>query len=473
MTSESSNSGSIQHDSPVAGLQAPVRLTYQHSSHAYNSRLATTSTQPYYSQPAVGSGTAGNPSYYSYASWQSGWPSVGGYAYPGNYQALQQGSFVPYQPQDVTSDVQTTALANISTRPKSPMSSHSPPPPESYRHWDEVIVLFLTRLGLTQAAAGFEADILVMNPVWEQKKVHDALTELSRNISALRKSAGREDDATELSERPLEERKLDYLHLENGAQPCSPSTINKSISSFLAQNRARNDTSNRAEFVYTPAEKKRQPNKDANSSVADIPSCARVDAKALDRDVQMKYDIAKNEEGPLSRTVKILEPSKAKGKQKAGGSDSRMHTKVGFGQSQDDLTSDRHPGLDERLSNIEKHLAIRYVPSPPRFLLDRLKFLENHIVRLEKEYPPWAALHFNQPNRGWPPPPRSTPIIVPAHMRLPTKDAPLQQAEPSATSEVQAGKFKFRKSRSSLHRAVIERLEVQQAMSDLAPGSGS
>ena len=40
------------------------------------------------------------------------------------------------------------------------------------------------------------------------------------------------------------------------------------------------------------------------------------------------------------------------------------------------------------------------VPSPPRFLLDRLKFLENHIIRLEKEYPPWAALHFNQPNRG-------------------------------------------------------------------------
>lgn len=85
-----------------------------------------------------------------------------------------------------------------------------------------------------------------------------------------------------------------------------------------------------------------------------------MDAKALDRDVQMKYDIAKNEEGPLSRTVKLLEPSKAKGKQKARGSDSRMHTKVGFGQSQDDLTSDRHPGLDERLSNIEKHLAIRY-----------------------------------------------------------------------------------------------------------------
>lgn len=40
------------------------------------------------------------------------------------------------------------------------------------------------------------------------------------------------------------------------------------------------------------------------------------------------------------------------------------------------------------------------VPSPPRTLWGRLKFLEDHITRLEKDYPPWAALHFNQPNRG-------------------------------------------------------------------------
>jgi len=58
-------------------------------------------------------------------------------------------------------------------------------------------------------------------------------------------------------------------------------------------------------------------------------------------------------------------------------------------------------------------------------------------------------------------------------MRLPTTDASVQPAEPAnIVSEVQAGKPKFRKSRSSLHRAVMERLEVQQAMSDLAPGSG-
>lgn len=40
------------------------------------------------------------------------------------------------------------------------------------------------------------------------------------------------------------------------------------------------------------------------------------------------------------------------------------------------------------------------VPSFPLSLLDRLRFLEDHIIHLEKEYPPWAALHFNQPRRG-------------------------------------------------------------------------
>ena len=33
-------------------------------------------------------------------------------------------------------------------------------------------------------------------------------------------------------------------------------------------------------------------------------------------------------------------------------------------------------------------------------LLHRIKLVEDHIIELEREYPPWAALHFNQPRRG-------------------------------------------------------------------------
>lgn len=54
--------------------------------------------------------------------------------------------------------------------------------------------------------------------------------------------------------------------------------------------------------------------------------------------------------------------------------------------------------LTYHLNSRNPHLFA--VPSPPRLLLDRVKLLEDHLVRLEKEYPPWAALHFNQPLRG-------------------------------------------------------------------------
>ena len=114
----------------------------------------------------------------------------------------------------------------------------------------------------------------------------------------------------------------------------------------------------------------------------------------------------------------------------------------------------------------------------------RLKFLEDHLVKLEKEYPPWAALHFNQPGRGvctpfylnfihslivykWPPPPRTTPIIVPIHLR----DTGSSSVETTPTDPPDAKskptKTKNKKAKSSLYRAVMERLEVQKAMSGL------
>jgi hypothetical protein len=97
--------------------------------------------------------------------------------------------------------------------------------------------------------------------------------------------------------------------------------------------------------------------------IIDPPSCARTDAKPLDRDEQIKYDIAKNAEGPLSRTVKHPPPtksSKAKGKQKAKHPGSQADAKPEPGQNGVELTSDRHPALDERLMNIESHLSVRY-----------------------------------------------------------------------------------------------------------------
>jgi hypothetical protein len=325
------------------------------------------------------------------------------------------------------------------------------------------VASFLSNLGLTQALRGFENDMLVMNEDWERQKVPKAIDELMRDLISLEQSPN-----IDRKERSPEERKLDYAHFGQDTEPPSQKSINKSISAFLAQNRARNDRSNRAEFLQSLSEKRRKLVSDmGDSGMASIPessSCARTDAKNLDREVQMKYDIAKNEEGPLRRTVKVgvaFQDLDSKGKQQQTIADDGGFSK------------ERFPGLDERLINLETHLSVRYVPSPPQSLLDRLRFLEDHIIRLEKEYPPWAALHFNQPYRGWPPPPRPAPIIVPSHLTS-TSSAPqmliaeIFKPSTSAQSSQSTGtRGKGKNSKSSLHRAVLERLEVQKAMSDL------
>ena len=66
----------------------------------------------------------------------------------------------------------------------------------------------------------------------------------------------------------------------------------------------------------------------------------------------------------------------------------------------------------------------------------------------------------------WPPPPRTTPIIVPVHLRD-TGSTSIDAAPidlPAAKSK--PTKAKNKKTKSSLHRAVMERLEVQKAMSE-------
>jgi hypothetical protein len=131
----------------------------------------------------------------------------------------------------------------------------------------------------------------------------------------------------------------------------------------------------------------------------------------------MKYDIAKNESGPLNRTMRsggsVSEARDAPGQGKGG-------IKVRKATSEE--TMERYPGLEERFQNIEDHFAVSYgklvlnesdlddfkmlttlfktVPAPPESIFVRIKALEDHIITLERDYPPWAALHFNQPRRG-------------------------------------------------------------------------
>ncbi|KAJ7187923.1 hypothetical protein C8R46DRAFT_877498 [Mycena filopes] len=293
-------------------------------------------------------------------------------------------------------------------------------------------------------------------------------------------------------DRSFEERKLDYVHTANAA---SQTSITKSISVFLAQNRAKNDASNRAEFLHSLAERKRKrdPADEGDDAPPDSPdgeakddpsSCARTDAKPVDRDVQMKYDIAKNHDGPLRRTTRQKsKPAAPPPPVAAPAASPTTSTRTKTKQQQQQLKKSASPAtvksdpestkaasvhfaLDQRVENIESHFSVRYVPGPPDTLLSRLAYLEEHIVRLEKDYPPWAALHFNQPNRGWPPPPRATPIIVPANQRsLSTNTASLPTVVTVGGVNVNV---KTKNTGSSLQRAIMDKIAVNEARADLA-----
>ncbi|TFK21910.1 hypothetical protein FA15DRAFT_597106 [Coprinopsis marcescibilis] len=474
----------------------------------------------------------------------------------------------------------------------------SPPePPEDFEHWDDILKSFLSEARLPETMKGLEADMLVLSPDWETNGVYKAVGKLVQRFQDLATRRDKEAAATangnglgaeedvdvdvetvlEAPERPvdtqdakgMEARKLSYAsgQLAANETPSTPSSVRtiKSISQFLARNRARNNASNKTEFLYSLSERRKEiaaastraptvatnevSSSSSNRTTPVDPgltfSCARTDARPIDRDAQMKYDIAKNSDGPLSRT-------RAKNKQEVGaqsaglkrgyevsdrhedGSTSdgrrlRQRTSIGDNQGavvkqedgeqvEGEGTPGRYPTLDERLKNVEAHFGVRYVPSPPRTLLSRLNFLEDHIIKLEKEYPPWAALWFCQPGRGWPPPPRTTPIVVPAHLRVversqdvkPTprhntslesslttsavsSTSPQQTSEasphgnvgnvsenpeingPQASTSIQrttkSGKpAKQPKKKSSLYRAVMEKLEVKKALEEYRTG---
>ena len=151
--------------------------------------------------------------------------------------------------------------------------------------------------------------------------------------------------------RPLDQRKLEHAHFRPGTEPktqrCDEgmhqnstgthssshaSQTIKDISLFLARNRARNNASNNAEFLV---QRSQDPE---GGSQGDMPSCARTDAKPIDRDLQMKYDIARNDGGPLRSTLRTEQTP----------------------NTEQSTASANQTVLESRLRDVEDHLAIRY-----------------------------------------------------------------------------------------------------------------
>ncbi|KAG8688041.1 hypothetical protein FRC08_011650 [Ceratobasidium sp. 394] len=216
-----------------------------------------------------------------------------------------------------------------------------------FKNWDEHLLKFLEAAGLDQSAHGFRLDMLAMSHDKEKR----LLVALEHFCSvALGKPVIHIDDTADDS---LDEMKQRYLppNVSTPAQvrhtPRIQPTYNflqntKAISRFLADVRSRADQSNRDEFVQ-----RKPPRPGSVPGSGPGTGSARTDAVKLNRDVQMKYDIVKNEDGPLGKTVRT-KPVQG----------------VGANMSTDAVS---RAAFSERFEAVETHLALKYGMSGPCF----------------------------------------------------------------------------------------------------------
>lgn len=272
---------------------------------------------------------------------------------------------------------------------------------ESKLSWNKELSQFLQDIGLVETSACFESELIVLSrqnmeklPKALETLVEKLLVSLERHVNAKeevlektdkshpdllvskRKRSGNEEEETEEEERDRVKR-LDSEQIQIRA---TTKEVDQRMNTFIQAKRNELDESNRTEFLSR------------HDPSADDVTCARTDAREINRNIQMKFDIVNNEDGPLARSLSTFNDKKQHSQETASSSNNSEKVTV-------DAT--------ERVNNIEQHLNIRLDEdaNPPFSIFERIKIVENTLMEIERQHPTWAAVHFNQPNRNFPPPP--------------------------------------------------------------------
>ncbi|KAI7884704.1 hypothetical protein K492DRAFT_113383, partial [Lichtheimia hyalospora FSU 10163] len=223
------------------------------------------------------------------------------------------------------------------------------------------------------------------------------------------------------NEQEEDEERMRQLDSEQVQIRATRQEIQQRINSFIQAKQTEVDASNRTEFLNR-----------ADPTSSDI-TCARADAREINRNIQMKFDIVNNEDGPLARSRLQDASSPAVTMTTTDPSSQQLHK--------------------ERVENIEQHMNVVFDPNadPPFSVPERLRILEDRIMTIEREHPKWAAVHFQQPHRSYPPAPPAVAITRPgAPAYLVSQMTPPPEVKTTGRGN------------SSLTRAVLEQLHRQK-----------
>jgi hypothetical protein len=156
------------------------------------------------------------------------------------------------------------------------------------------------------------------------------------------------------------------------------------INSYIQKKKFENNESNKKEFIDQVKYKKEE--------------CSRTCPMKINRNQQLKLNIIKNEVGPLDRSVADSNNNNNNNKNNSSSNNHNNNGDKEKDRSKRRKINDNDNGLNERINNIKEHLNI-VTPLPPK-LYERVKVLEDKIIKIEHDYPTWASVHFNQPNKN-------------------------------------------------------------------------
>ncbi|KAI1313473.1 hypothetical protein EDD11_002534 [Mortierella claussenii] len=269
--------------------------------------------------------------------------------------------------------------------------------------WQDIMITMLLELGLVETSRMMAAEELVLSAM-QRESAPDIINKFTALLQESVFEAGKptrsmadsgpgaskrqnveamdiDSDATLFDS--IKRRRVDdasSMIQENATR----GELEKRMADFIATKREQINESNRQEFIKGDNSRADAPGAEwTNENGDDDDGCARVDARKLNRTTQMKLETVKNE--ALTKT------------------NPRAHTQA----SDPNMATS---GLDERLRNIQVHLNLRIAAMPTCTIAERVRIVEDVIIQLERDYPLWSALHFNQPNRVFPPPPSVTTV---------------------------------------------------------------
>lgn len=116
-------------------------------------------------------------------------------------------------------------------------------------------------------------------------------------------------------------------------------------------------------------------------------SCARASCRRLERGTHIRASVVDNREGPLSRSVVASTSGKLVSPHGMGS----VAEGIKYDESGDRVV---FSGLEERVRNVETHLGIVVAPVD-KSLAERVKILEDKILKIEQFYPQIASHVFN------------------------------------------------------------------------------